>query len=95
MSAGINQLIPDSSYSILFAVIVQVNDVFNLLSIRDVLPFTLEMPEAIAKASSHKQLESISHMGVGKYMDGFTVDCGHPSPLKSGKSVSKYRLSLL
>ncbi|XP_066502253.1 ras and Rab interactor 2 [Hoplias malabaricus] len=31
---------------------------------RDVLPFTLELPEAIAKASSHKQLESISHMGV-------------------------------
>ncbi|XP_076836518.1 ras and Rab interactor 1 isoform X2 [Brachyhypopomus gauderio] len=31
---------------------------------RDVLPFTLELPEAITKASSHKQLESISHMGV-------------------------------
>ncbi|XP_016428697.1 ras and Rab interactor 2-like [Sinocyclocheilus rhinocerous] len=31
---------------------------------RDVLPFTLELPEAIAKASSQKQLESISHMGV-------------------------------
>ncbi|XP_072517720.1 ras and Rab interactor 2 [Salminus brasiliensis] len=31
---------------------------------RDVLPFTLELPEAIAKASSHKTLESISHMGV-------------------------------
>ncbi|KAL4648187.1 ras and Rab interactor 1 [Arapaima gigas] len=31
---------------------------------RDVLPFTLELPEAIAKATSHKQLESISHMGV-------------------------------
>ncbi|KAG5844118.1 hypothetical protein ANANG_G00158110 [Anguilla anguilla] len=31
---------------------------------RDVLPFPLELPEAIAKASSHKQLESISHMGV-------------------------------
>lgn len=31
---------------------------------RDVLPFPLELPEAIAKASSHKELESISHMGV-------------------------------
>ncbi|XP_067084948.1 ras and Rab interactor 1 [Osmerus mordax] len=31
---------------------------------RDVLPFTLELPVAIAKATSHKQLESISHMGV-------------------------------
>ncbi|KAL4658682.1 ras and Rab interactor 2-like [Arapaima gigas] len=31
---------------------------------RDVLPFPLELPEAIAKASSHVQLESISHMGI-------------------------------
>ncbi|KAM4620275.1 uncharacterized protein ACJ7VT_006966 [Polymixia lowei] len=31
---------------------------------RDVLPFPLELPEAIARATSHKQLESISHMGV-------------------------------
>lgn len=31
---------------------------------RDILPFPLELPEAIAKATSHKQLESISHMGV-------------------------------
>ncbi|XP_054907589.1 ras and Rab interactor 1-like [Poeciliopsis prolifica] len=31
---------------------------------RDVLPFPLELPEAIAKASSHKELESISHMGI-------------------------------
>ncbi|XP_040908061.1 ras and Rab interactor 3-like isoform X2 [Toxotes jaculatrix] len=31
---------------------------------RDVLPFPLELPEAIAKATSHKELESISHMGV-------------------------------
>nr|XP_015816810.2 ras and Rab interactor 1-like [Nothobranchius furzeri]XP_015816811.2 ras and Rab interactor 1-like [Nothobranchius furzeri] len=31
---------------------------------RDVLTSPLELPEAIAKASSHKELESISHMGV-------------------------------
>ncbi|KAA0720177.1 Ras and [Triplophysa tibetana] len=31
---------------------------------RDVLPFTLKLPDAIARASSRKQLESISHMGV-------------------------------
>lgn len=31
---------------------------------RDVLPLPLELPEAIAKASSHKELESISHMGI-------------------------------
>lgn len=35
-------------------------------SYRDVLPFPLELPEAIAKAASHKELESISHMGIGK-----------------------------
>lgn len=32
---------------------------------RDVLPFPLELPDAIARASSHKELESISHMGIG------------------------------
>ncbi|XP_031136770.1 ras and Rab interactor 1-like isoform X2 [Sander lucioperca] len=31
---------------------------------RDVLRFPLELPEAIAKATSHKELESISHMGI-------------------------------
>lgn len=31
---------------------------------RDVLPFPLELPEAIARAVSHKELESISHMGI-------------------------------
>uniref|UniRef100_UPI003AB0F5A7 ras and Rab interactor 2 n=1 Tax=Centroberyx gerrardi TaxID=166262 RepID=UPI003AB0F5A7 len=30
---------------------------------RDVLPFPLQLPEAIAKATSHRQLEAISHMG--------------------------------
>lgn len=30
----------------------------------DVLPFPLELPEAIARAASHKELESISHMGI-------------------------------
>ncbi|XP_034033981.1 ras and Rab interactor 2-like [Thalassophryne amazonica] len=31
---------------------------------RDVLPFPLELPEAIARATSQKELESISHMGI-------------------------------
>lgn len=31
---------------------------------RDVLCFPLELPEAIARATSHKELESISHMGI-------------------------------
>ncbi|XP_040887325.1 ras and Rab interactor 2 [Toxotes jaculatrix] len=30
---------------------------------RDVLPLPLELPEAIAKATTHRQLEAISHMG--------------------------------
>ncbi|XP_037615580.1 ras and Rab interactor 3 [Sebastes umbrosus] len=30
---------------------------------RDVLPFPLQLPEAIAKATTHRQLEAISHMG--------------------------------
>lgn len=34
--------------------------------LRDVLPFPLELPEAIARAASHKELESISHMGIGE-----------------------------
>lgn len=32
---------------------------------RDVLPFPLQLPDAIAKATSHRQLEAISHMGQG------------------------------
>ncbi|CAN9501760.1 unnamed protein product [Ophioblennius macclurei] len=31
---------------------------------RDVLPFPLELPDAIGRASSHKELESISHLGI-------------------------------
>ena len=42
--------------------------VCHVLSARDVLPFPLELPEAIAKANSHKQLESISHMGIGRFI---------------------------
>ncbi|XP_068612104.1 ras and Rab interactor 2 [Brachionichthys hirsutus] len=30
---------------------------------RDVLPFPLQLPDAIAKATAHRQLEAISHMG--------------------------------
>uniref|UniRef100_A0A8C4F6D4 Si:ch211-168d1.3 n=1 Tax=Dicentrarchus labrax TaxID=13489 RepID=A0A8C4F6D4_DICLA len=31
----------------------------------NVLPFPLQLPEAIAKATTHRQLEAISHMGQG------------------------------
>ena len=33
---------------------------------RDVLPFPLQLPEVIAQATSHRQLEAISHMGQGR-----------------------------
>ena len=33
---------------------------------RDVLPFPLQLPEVIARATSHRQLEAISHMGQGR-----------------------------
>ncbi len=36
--------------------------VFN----RDILPFPLELPDAIIQATTHTQLESISHLGLGK-----------------------------
>uniref|UniRef100_A0A668SB09 VPS9 domain-containing protein n=1 Tax=Oreochromis aureus TaxID=47969 RepID=A0A668SB09_OREAU len=33
---------------------------------RDVLPLPLQLPDAIARASTHRQLEAISHMGQGR-----------------------------
>ncbi|XP_078516945.1 ras and Rab interactor 1 isoform X2 [Lissotriton helveticus] len=43
-------------------------DLFRLISsycsARDILPQLLRLPEAIMKATSHKQLEAISHLGV-------------------------------
>ncbi|XP_069064043.1 ras and Rab interactor 1 isoform X2 [Pleurodeles waltl] len=43
-------------------------DLFRLISsycsARDILPQVLRLPEAIMKATSHKQLEAISHLGV-------------------------------
>ncbi|XP_067280334.1 ras and Rab interactor 1 [Pseudorasbora parva] len=52
---------------------------------RDVLPFTLELPEAIAKASSHKQLESISHMGVEFWSSHLNVRGPRNDPLAADK----------
>ncbi|XP_026228106.1 ras and Rab interactor 1-like isoform X2 [Anabas testudineus] len=51
---------------------------------RDVLPFPLELPEAIAKATSHKELESISHMGVEFWSSHLNVR-GPPKPPKDEK----------
>uniref|UniRef100_A0A3Q3EF51 SH2 domain-containing protein n=2 Tax=Kryptolebias marmoratus TaxID=37003 RepID=A0A3Q3EF51_KRYMA len=41
---------------------------------RDVLPFPLQLPEAIARATTHRQLETISHMGQDFWSSPSTVD---------------------
>ncbi|XP_067837567.1 ras and Rab interactor 2-like [Heptranchias perlo] len=47
---------------------VTFGDLFHLISFycvsRDVLPFTLKLPQAIATARSHKRLKTISHLGI-------------------------------
>ncbi|XP_041038028.1 ras and Rab interactor 1-like isoform X2 [Carcharodon carcharias] len=49
---------------------VTFGDIFHLISFycvsRDVLPFTLNLPLAIANARSHKKLKTISHLGIGE-----------------------------
>ncbi|XP_018546584.1 ras and Rab interactor 2 isoform X2 [Lates calcarifer] len=55
---------------------------------RDVLPFPLELPEAIAKATSHKELESISHMGVEFWSSHLNVR-GPREPPKPQKDKEK------
>ncbi|XP_061754712.1 ras and Rab interactor 1-like isoform X2 [Nerophis ophidion] len=53
---------------------------------RDVLPFPLELPEAIAKATSHKELESISHMGVEFWNSHLNVRGPREAPKTEEKS---------
>ncbi|XP_037125473.1 ras and Rab interactor 1-like [Syngnathus acus] len=55
---------------------------------RDVLPFPLELPEAIAKATSHKELESISHMGIEFWSSHLNVR-GPREPPKTQTSKGK------
>ncbi|XP_054610487.1 ras and Rab interactor 1-like [Dunckerocampus dactyliophorus] len=55
---------------------------------RDVLPFPLELPEAIAKATSHKELESISHMGIEFWSSHLNVR-GPREALKTQKNEEK------
>lgn len=38
------------------------------LSFRDVLPFTLKLPEAIASAKTQKELEEVAQLGAGSLM---------------------------
>ncbi|KAI1898524.1 hypothetical protein AGOR_G00073240 [Albula goreensis] len=47
---------------------------------RDILPFPLELPEAIAKASSHRQLESLSHMGIEFWSSPLNFRTPHNGP---------------
>ncbi|XP_037544360.1 ras and Rab interactor 2 [Nematolebias whitei] len=41
---------------------------------RDVLPFPLQLPEAITRATTHRQLEAISHMGQDFWSSPSAVD---------------------
>ncbi|KAK2828167.1 hypothetical protein Q5P01_019201 [Channa striata] len=54
---------------------------------RDVLPFPLELPEAIAKATSHKELESISHMGIEFWNSHLNASCDSAPQLDSDKQL--------
>lgn len=39
--------------------------------LRDVLPFTLKLPEAIASATTQKELEEVAQLGAGGSTVGF------------------------
>ncbi|KAL0970128.1 hypothetical protein UPYG_G00237530 [Umbra pygmaea] len=55
---------------------------------RDVLPFPLELPEAIAQASSHRKLEAISHMGLEFWSSPPDTKNG-PGDLKAPRIITK------
>ncbi|KAK5603714.1 hypothetical protein CRENBAI_001974 [Crenichthys baileyi] len=56
---------------------------------RDVLPFPLQLPEAIAKATTHRQLEAISHMGQDFWSSPSAIDIqnGPLGPVASTSSA--------
>ncbi|KAK7909926.1 hypothetical protein WMY93_014610 [Mugilogobius chulae] len=54
---------------------------------RDVLPFPLKLPDAIAKASTHRQLEAISHMGQDFWSSPNTSEVQN-GPVEQGPSTS-------
>ncbi|XP_035004212.2 ras and Rab interactor 2 [Hippoglossus stenolepis] len=68
---------------------------------RDVLPFPLELPDAIAKATTHRQLEAISHMGQDFWSSPGSPDVQNgpvaPSASTSGSpaAVAQDRCTLL
>lgn len=52
------------------------------LSLRDVLPFTLKLPEAIASATTRKELEEVAQLGAGSlicYLTGL-IFCMNTQP---------------
>lgn len=61
-------------------------DLFRLVAFycisRDVLPFTLKLPEAIASAKTQKELEEVAHLGSG-FWDSALCRQRHTSPRPS------------
>ncbi|XP_019899093.1 ras and Rab interactor 3 isoform X2 [Esox lucius] len=55
---------------------------------RDVLPFALELPEAIAQASSHRKLEAISHMGL-EFWNSLSDTQNGPGDLLAPSAINK------
>lgn len=49
--------------------LAEVHQHFLILSLRDVLPFTLKLPEAIVSAKTQKELEEVSQLGAGSLID--------------------------
>lgn len=43
------------------------------ISLRDILPFTLKLPEAIASAKTQKELEEVAQLGAGTIASFFTI----------------------
>ena len=48
---------------------------FVFSPLRDVLPFTLKLPEAIASAKTQKELEEVAQLGAGKPIYTSPQDC--------------------
>ncbi|KAI3352651.1 hypothetical protein L3Q82_019295 [Scortum barcoo] len=59
-------------------------DLFRLVAFycisRDVLPFTLKLPQAIASAKTQKELEEVAQLGAGSFWDSALCTQRHTSP---------------
>lgn len=62
-------------------------DIFRLIAFycvsRDLLPFTLRLPQAILEASSFLELETISNLGLGFWDSSLNSSRGPAEPLRS------------